>query len=148
LTGFLLDTNVVSTLSPLSVGPDAPFVQWLREQAGQDALFLSVVTVHEISKGIALLKNKGATAKAERLAIWLDTVKFDFNDRILSFDSATATVAGELEAAALSRGLAPGMADAMIAATARRNELTAVTRNVRHFRMFGIDVLSPADLSD
>jgi toxin FitB len=147
LTGFLLDTNVVSTLSPLSGSTNDDFAQWIHAQASRDELFLSVVTIHEISKGIALLKNKGATAKAERLTIWLDTVKFDFSDRILSFDSATATLAGELEAAALSRGLAPGMADAMIAATAKLNALTAVTRNVRHFRMFGIDVLSPTDLS-
>lgn len=121
--------------------------QWLHVQAAQDALFLSVVTIHEISKGITLLKRKGANAKAERLAIWLDTVRLDFNDRILLFDAETATLAGELEADALSRGFGPGMADAMIAATAKLNGLTVVTKNLRHFKAFDIDVISPLDVS-
>lgn len=147
MIGFLLDTNVVSGSSPVSGEKDDIFAQWLHRQAVQGALFLSVVTIHEISKGIVLLKHKGATAKAERLAIWLAAVRADFSDRILPFDPATAALAGELEAAALSRGLAPGMADAMIAATAKLNNLTVVTKNVRHFRMFDIEVLAPVDVS-
>ncbi|WJH40290.1 type II toxin-antitoxin system VapC family toxin [Aliirhizobium terrae] len=143
----MLDTNVVSSLSPVSGDMSDGLARWLRVQSEQDKLFLSVVTIHEISKGITLLKRKGANAKADRLGLWLDTVKTNFSDRLIPFDAESAIVAGELEADALSRGFGPGMADAMIAATAKLNGLTVVTRNLRHFKPLEIDVISPLDVS-
>jgi predicted nucleic acid-binding protein len=64
LKGFLLDTNVISMLSPTA--PDVPvsFLDWLERMDGEGRIFLSAVTIHEIEKGIALLDHKGATAKA------------------------------------------------------------------------------------
>lgn len=147
MSGFLLDTNVISSFSPIYREKDEQFARWLHAQVKLDTLFLSVVTIHEISKGIALLQHKGATAKAERLTAWLDIVKSDFSDRLIRFDETAAAKAGELEALAISRGIEPGMADAMIAATAKLNGLTLVTRNIRHFNMFDIEVLSPAEVS-
>lgn len=67
MSGFLLDTNVISMLSPSA--PDAPaaFLAWLERMDGEGLIFLSAVTVHEIEKGIALLDHKGATARAAAL---------------------------------------------------------------------------------
>jgi len=147
LSGFLLDTNVISASSPIHHETNEAFGRWLREQVKLDTLFLSVVTIHEISRGIALLRHRGATAKAERLVTWLDIVKSDFSDRLVCFDETTASLAGELEAVAISAGFEPGMADAMIAATAKLHDLKLVTKNLRHFHMFGIDVVSPTDVA-
>ena len=147
MSGFLLDTNVISMLSPSNADRDERFIRWLHAQEEADALFLSVVTIHEIAKGINLLKNKGAAAKARALEAWLDALTLHYSDRILPFDITIATLAGELEAHALSAGYNPGMADAMIAATATMNGLTVVTNNLRDFRNFEIDVRTPADVS-
>ena len=143
----MLDTNVISMLSPSHADRDERFVGWLHAQEGADALFLSVVTIHEIAKGVSLLKNRDAVAKARGLEAWLGALTSHYSARILPFDTATATLAGELEARALSAGHHPGMAHAMIAATARINGLTIVTHSVRDFRNFAIDVRTPEDVS-
>ncbi|WP_215879261.1 PIN domain-containing protein [Acidithiobacillus ferridurans] len=62
VTGFLLDTDVISMFSPSRNTASAMFLAWLEHMDGEDRLFLSVVTIHEIEKGIALLESKGATA--------------------------------------------------------------------------------------
>ena len=64
LSGFLLDTNVISMLSPSRAEASAHFLEWLERMDGEGRIFLSAVTIHEIEKGIALLEHKGATAKA------------------------------------------------------------------------------------
>jgi predicted nucleic acid-binding protein len=63
LSGFLLDTNVVSMLAPSRAEASADFLNWLDRMDADGRLFLSVVSIHEIEKGIALLDHKGATAK-------------------------------------------------------------------------------------
>src|SRR6185312_3876639 len=55
LSGFLLDTNVISMLSPSAPDVPAPFLGWLERMDGEGRIFLSAVTVHEIEKGITLL---------------------------------------------------------------------------------------------
>lgn len=143
MRGFLLDTNVVSMLSPSAPDVPAPFLDWLERMDSEGRIFLSVVAVHEIEKGIALLDHKGATAKAASLKGWLAGLVAGYDDRILGLDAATAPVSGRLEASATASGHAPGMADAVIAGTAYVHDLTVVTRNIRHFLPFGIDVSSP-----
>ncbi|HLY59008.1 MAG TPA: type II toxin-antitoxin system VapC family toxin [Stellaceae bacterium] len=143
MRGFLLDTNVVSMLSPSAPDVPPPFLDWLERMDGEGRIFLSVVAVHEIEKGIALLDHKGATAKAAGLKAWLAGLIAGYNDKILGLDAATAAVSGRLEASAAAGGHAPGMADAIIAGIAHVHDLTVVTRNIRHLLPFGIDVSSP-----
>lgn len=57
-------------------------------------LFLSVVTIHEIEKGIALLEHKGATAKAAALKLWLAGLVATYDDKIIGVDAHVAAVAG------------------------------------------------------
>lgn len=106
-------------------------------------LFLSVVTVAEIEDGIAKLKREGATHKSADLALWLETVLHLYGQRILVFDAPIARIAGGIADQARGRGHAPGFADIIIAATARRHELTILSRNVRHFEPIGVAVLDP-----
>jgi predicted nucleic acid-binding protein len=147
VSGFLLDTNVISIASPSGPGAPKTFAAWLRQQEELGTLYLSVVTVHEIEKGIRLLEHKKATARAADIRSWLERLITIFEERILPFDIEAATVAGELEALALSKGHQPGMADAMIAATAKSHDLTIVTRNTKHFAPFGIDISTPEQIA-
>lgn len=143
MSGFLLDTNVVSMLAPSRAEASADFLEWLDRMDSDGRLFLSVVTVHELEKGIALLDHKGATAKAAGLRVWLAGLVSTYDDKIIGFDADAAATGGRLEAKALAAGHDPGMADAVIAGIAAVHDLAVVTRNVKHFLPFGVDVLSP-----
>lgn len=143
MSGFLLDTNVVSMLAPSKSEASADFLTWLDRMDGDGRLFLSVVSIHEIVKGIALLDHKGATAKAASLKAWLSGLVSTYEDKIIGFDAQAAAIGGRLEAKALAAGDDPGMADAVIAGIAAAHELVIVTCNTKHFLPFGVAVLSP-----
>ncbi|MFA5123671.1 PIN domain-containing protein [Zavarzinia sp.] len=143
MSGYLLDTNIVSLLAPSRTEASADFLDWLDRMDAEGRLFLSVVSIHEIEKGIALLDHKGATAKAASLTAWLRGLVSTYDDKILGFDAQAAAIGGRLEARALAAGHDPGMADAIIAGIAAAHELVIVTRNTRHFIPFGVAVLSP-----
>lgn len=143
MTGYLLDTNVVSLLSPAKAEASPGFLAWLDETDANAGLFLSVVTVHEIVRGITLLDHKGATAKARELRRWMDGLVATYDDRILAVDTAISAISGQLEAEAVLAGHSPGMAGALIAGTAKAHNLTVVTLNARHFAQFGVDLIPP-----
>ena len=146
MNGFLLDTNIVSMLSPTTSPIDGPFDAWLESADDAGLLYLSVVTIHEVEKGITLLDHKGATAKATALRGWLAGLQAGFASRILPLDTRVASIAGRLEAKALADGHNPGMADAIIAGLAKAHDLVVVTRNKKHFVTFGIAAETPHDL--
>ncbi|HWJ75892.1 MAG TPA: type II toxin-antitoxin system VapC family toxin [Kaistia sp.] len=143
MSGFLLDTNVISMLSPARAEASAPFLEWLEQMDRDGRIFLSVVTIHEIEKGIALLQHKGATVKAAGLKVWLAGLVAAYDDKIVPVDALAAAFAGQLEAKAISGGHDPGMADATIAGIAMAHELVIVTLNAKHFLPFGIGVATP-----
>ena len=143
MSGFLLDTNVISMLSPSRAEASPPFLEWLERVDSEGRVFLSVVTIHEIEKGIALLEHKGATVKAAGLKVWLAGLVATYDDKIIPIDASAASVAGQLEAKAISAGHDPGMADAAIAGIAKAHDLVVVTHNTKHFAPFGIGVATP-----
>jgi predicted nucleic acid-binding protein len=145
LSGFLLDTNVISMLSPSRADASASFLEWLERMDSEGKVFLSVVTIHEIEKGISLLEHKGALAKAAGLRAWLSGLVVDYDDKILAVDTQAAALAGQLEAKAISAGYDPGMADATVAGIAKASNLVVVTRNTKHFLPFGVRLTSPDD---
>lgn len=108
-----------------------------------ERLFLSTITLAEIEKGIAAAFRIGATAKAGRLRLWLETVEHLYGERLLPFDQAVARRAGPMLDQA--RGFGMGFADVAIAATAATHGLTLLTANERHFRPLGIAWLNPFD---
>jgi hypothetical protein len=137
---YLVDTNVISA-GALSKGMTTDLVRWM--DINSLALYLSVVTVAEITDGIAKTRREGATRKADALSAWLETVMHLYSQRILTFDQAVAGIAGTLSDRARGQGHSPGFADIVIAATAQRHGLTILSRNLNHFEPFGVAVLDP-----
>ncbi len=141
MTGYLVDTNVISAGAPGREQHAPRVLRWM--EVNTDALHLSVVTLAEIETGIARASRENARRKAARLAEWLETVLHLYSDRVLPIDVAVARIAGGLSDLARSRGQTPGFADIAIAATARVHELTILTRNLRHFSPLGVKAQDP-----
>jgi predicted nucleic acid-binding protein len=137
---YLVDTNVISAAAP-SRPTSLALVEWM--DAHSAALFMSAVTIAEIEDGIAKLRREEASRRSADLTAWLDTVLHLYGDRILAFDAATARIAGALSERARGLGHAPGLADIIIAATARHRGLTILSRNLRHLEPLGIPVVDP-----
>ena len=132
---FLVDTDVLSALRRRERNP--AIVRWMSKQRSTD-LYLSVVSVGEIERGIARQERRDPVF-ARALSAWLDRVLRVYGERILAVDLATARRWGRLSGA-----LGHESADLLIAATALEHGLTVVTRNVRHFEPTGVPVLDPS----
>lgn len=131
---WLLDTMVISELRKHS--PDRQVTAWLTGK-GEASLFLSVVTISEIQRGIVRQQVKDA-AFADRLTKWLELLVRNYGDRILPVTAEIARQWGILSAQVGHDG-----ADVIIAATALHHGLTVVTRNERHFAPLGVTVTNP-----
>jgi hypothetical protein len=131
---YLLDTMVLSELRKGRRDPS--LVGWLQRVRATD-LYLSVVTIGEVEKGIARQQRRDP-AFAERLAGWLDSVLRYYATRILAVDLNVARRWGRLADAHGHAG-----ADLLIAATAIEHGLAVVTRNVRHFEGTGVPLINP-----
>jgi len=131
---WLLDMMVISEMRKRS--PDRHVLAWLADK-DEKSLFLSVVTVSEIQRGIARHQGKDAVF-AERLQQWLDVLVRSYGDRILPVTAEIARRWGTLSAQVGHDG-----ADVIISATALHNGLTVVTRNERHFTQIGVPVFNP-----
>jgi toxin FitB len=129
---YLVDTNV---LSEARRGSKEARI-WLRS-VDPTTIYLSVITLGEIMKGIAIKLRSDARAAAA-LTAWLEQLRRDHSDRILPITDAIALEWGRL-AAERSRG----MADGLIAATAVVHTKIIVTRNVEDFSDVGIPVINP-----
>ncbi len=135
---FLLDTNVVSEWAKPS--PDPGVWAWVSE-ADEDRVFLSVVTIAELRRGIACMTE---SARRRRLDEWLrHDVTVRFEGRILPIDQAIADAWGEIAAEREARGHAISAMDGFIAATAAVHGLTLVTRNTRDFDLSEVRILNP-----
>jgi predicted nucleic acid-binding protein len=133
----LLDTCVLAELRR----PEGhPGVKSAVAELPDGDLFLSVLTVGEVAKGIALL---AAVRKKRALASWLNGLESKFADRILTLDAETARLWGELTARAQKAGEIIPAIDGLLAATALRHGLHVMTRNTRHFEASGALVLDP-----
>jgi toxin FitB len=136
--GYLVDTNIPSEFTRDQ--PEARVVQFIRE-AGQENLFLSVMALGEIRKGIDLLP---ISQKRTGLQDWLDIdVRAWFAGRILPVTEVIAERWGQLAAAAQKQGVTLAVVDGVIAATALEHDLTLVTRNTRHFTTLGVTLINP-----
>jgi hypothetical protein len=141
VTRYLVDTNVISVTAPTTAVWRPELIKWMVLHSPD--LFLSAVTIAELTDGIAKAKPQGAKRKASDLSAWLRTVLHLYGDRVLPFDSPTAEIAGVLSDLARGRGNSPGFADIAIAATAHRHDLTILSRNERHFAPMDIVVVDP-----
>lgn len=140
MTGFLVDTNVVSEV--LRPAPDVRVAAWC-QGAKKDLLHLSVVSFGEIRKGLTVMP---AGTRRSQLEKALDTLIPEwFAGRILPMSQAVAERWGVLEGQRQLMGRPLHVPDAQIAATALEHGLTLVTRNVRDFESLGLAILNPWD---
>jgi toxin FitB len=130
-------------LAPGKPAPTSELIAWLRHHA--DRLYLSAVTVLEIEQGICKLRRSGGIERADRLKRWLDELLATSSDQVLSLDSKVGREAGALSDQALANGRHPGLADVVIAATAKAHGLVLLTRNGRHFASLGIAFIDPIE---
>lgn len=112
---------------------------WLAE-VDEDRVFLSVVTLAELERGVALLAHG---KKRERLAAWQADLRDRFDGRVLDITPAVARELGAMSAQAQRSGTPIGVMDAFLAATARVHVLTLVTRNDGDFASTGVELLNP-----
>ena len=133
----LLDTCV---LSEIRRPKGHPRVRRAVEALDSEDLFLSVVSIGEIAKGIALLKD---TKRKDDLLVWMQALEADYADRVLVVDVETSHIWGELTAEAQRAGKIIPTSDGLIAATARRHGLHVMTRNTEHFKAAGVLLLEP-----
>ena len=138
MTGYLLDTNVVSEL--IKPSPDARVAAWIRATEETD-LHLSVLTFAEIRYGIEKLAQ---STRRERLRRWMDTDLADrFEGRILGVDRAIAELWGVIMGRGFAVSVRLPVMDTLLAATAEHHGMTMVTRNVRDFARAGVATLDP-----
>lgn len=138
MSGFLLDTNVLSEL--VRRKPDTRVTAWL-EATDEDLLHLSVLTIGEIRKGVAILP---PSRRRTELESWLETeLQARFASRVLPIDEAVASRWGWLAGQAQANGKSLAVIDGLLAATALHHNLTLVTGNVRDFSGTGAVTMNP-----
>lgn len=137
---YLLDTNVISEIRKgqrANAGVQAFFQ---RVVANNDKVFISVVTLGELQRGIGLIRHRGDVAQARQLEDWLQQVLNDYQDAMIPMDVDVARLWGRLRVPHPENAL-----DKIIAATALLYDLTVVTRNVQDFAGTGVKLLNPFD---
>jgi len=141
MSGYLLDTNCISEL--VRPVPEPSVAAWI-QAADESVLYLSVLTLGEIRKGLAGLPQG---RRRTRLETWFAVeLRARFDGRILGIDEGVADRWGLIAAEAQRNGRTLGVIDGLLAATVLHYNLTLVSRNVRNFAGTGVPVLSPWDL--
>jgi toxin FitB len=132
---YLIDTNVISELRKGDRCDPAVAAWWAK--VDEDELWISALVLGEIRRGIELARRRDPQ-KAKALEAWLEEMVAGFGDRILRVDEQVADEWGRMNAI---RPLP--VIDALLAATARVNSLTFVTRNGSDVQGVGVDILNP-----
>ena len=136
---YLIDTVVLSELRKKKRSENV--VKWFSSIRGVD-IFLSVVTIGEIERGIKQQQQTNSEFSLD-LTKWLDGILLNYSDRIIPVSVNIARRWGELSAKIGNSG-----ADILIAATALEHGLSVVTRNEKHFIPTGVSVVNPFKISD
>ncbi len=135
---YILDTNVISEL--VAARPDSKVVRWI-EKIDPDKVFLSVIAIGELKKGIDKLPD---SKRKELLDAWLrEDLLVRFQDHILPIDIDTMLLWGAMNARLEATGRPISAIDALLAATAEQHQFTLVTRNTSHFENTGILLHNP-----
>lgn len=135
---YLIDTNIISELrkrSKVNNGVRAFFKRVAQEEG---RMFISVVTVGELRRGVELIRHRGHHRQARQLEKWLDQLLVDYEDRVLDITADIAQLWGRLCVPHPENTL-----DKQIAATALIYDLTVVTRNHKDFSKTGVQLLNP-----
>jgi predicted nucleic acid-binding protein len=136
---YLLDTNVLSEVRRLR--GDAGVKRWI-SSVGTEDLYLSVLTLGEVRRGIGLLSRRDPV-QADVYEAWLVTVLRDYADRVLPVDAAAAEEWGRMNVPN-----PVSVVDGLMAATAKVRNMTFVTRNTADVARTGARLLNPLDASE
>ncbi|MCZ6872614.1 MAG: type II toxin-antitoxin system VapC family toxin [bacterium] len=135
---YLIDTNVISEArkrARANPGVQAFFARMVRKRV---PVFVSVITIGELRRGVELIRHRGDHHQAQQLEAWFNTLLIEYQDNILDIDQDIAQLWGRLRVPRPENAL-----DKQIAATALIYDLTIVTRNQIDFRPIGVRVLNP-----
>jgi len=138
---YLLDTNVISEVrkrSKANQGVRDFFKQVIAEQS---RVFISVVTVGELHRGVQLIRHRGDLRQANQLQKWLDALLVEYKEQLLDINQDVARLWGQLRVPHAENAL-----DKQIAATALIYDLTVVTRNQKDFSKTGVRLLNPFEV--
>lgn len=139
---YLLDTCILSKLRKIKIHPNRNFEIWLKSHV-ETAYYINVLTIGEIQKGISKLKEQEIQSK-RILENWLlcDLIP-RFEGRILSIDSETTSIWGELCGRCQKKGIALPVIDSLLAASAIQYNLILVTENIKDFIHTGSRLFNP-----
>ena len=126
---YLIDTNVISEARKRNKANRGVRLFFDKVRTHDEPLFVSVITIGEIRRGIEIIRHRGDNPQARRSEAWLEVVLRDFDERILEFGNEEAQVWGRLRLPYHENAI-----DKQIAATALTHDLILVTRNVDHLR--------------
>lgn len=135
---YLLDTCMISEL--VKKAPNPAVISWLDEQ-NEQSLFLSVITIGELQKGISKLPDG---ARKDELQEWVEhDLTLRFAGRIIDIDQEAMLNWGRLQGDSEQKGVNLPVMDSLIAATAKTHRLVVVTRNVTDLERCQVRVCNP-----
>jgi toxin FitB len=137
---YLIDTNVVSEARKRDKSNPGVARFFDKARTNEDGIYVSVITLGEIRRGIELIRHRGDARQARRLETWLGSILKEYEEHILDFTHDEAQVWGRLRVPHPENAI-----DKQIAATALTHDLTLVTRNTNHLEGLAIRVLNPFD---
>jgi predicted nucleic acid-binding protein len=134
---YLLDTCVLSEFTRRQ--PDERVIEWLNS-IDEEKLFISVITVGEIQRGIERLPDSHRKTEL----VWMNNgLLIRFAERMVSIDAPTMFMCGSLTARLETAGKPMGVMDSLIVASALENNLIVATRNVADFQPAGVQIINP-----
>ena len=135
---YLIDTNVISEVRKKSKA-NRGVIDFFKTASEQNAsLFISVITVGELRRGVNIIRHRGDKKQADLLEQWLNLLLDEYAESILDFTATEAQVWGQLRVPNHENAL-----DKQIAATALTYGLSIVTRNVGDFVGCGVRLVNP-----
>ncbi|HEX8735368.1 MAG TPA: type II toxin-antitoxin system VapC family toxin [Pyrinomonadaceae bacterium] len=140
MTDYLLDTSVIS--EPKQKRPNPQVISWLESQP-ENKMFLSVITIGEIKKGITRLEQSGR--RRSDLDLWLGSLRRRFTGRILTLDIDTLLDWGQMLGEFEKKGIVRPAIDSLLEATALNKRMALVTRNVKNFQNSSVQIVNPWD---
>jgi predicted nucleic acid-binding protein len=138
---FVLDTNILSAM--MSAEPAPPVAAWISGHPTR-ILYTAAVCQAEILSGLAVMPEGRRRRDLEAAALAMFTE--DFEGRVLPFDSEAAVAYADMFAGRRRAGRPTTTLDLMIAAVARTNRASVVTRNVADFDGCGVVAVNPWEL--
>ena len=135
---YLLDTNVLSEIRKKQNANKGVRKFFERVIADHEQVYVSVITLGELRRGVDLIRHRGDVRQANQLEKWLGVILSDYQDFLLDVNEDIAQLWGTLRVPHHENAL-----DKMIAATAIINDLTVVTRNTKDYQKTGAKVFDP-----